>query len=71
MLEGGKSDDPEGGEATDGTGDDSRDFNADSPGFNPVLTPFQAKVAVVAACRAAIKGNNVQSLFKIIKLGEA
>jgi len=31
----------------------------------------QAKVQVVSACRTAIKNNNIQSLFKIIKTGDA
>jgi Bardet-Biedl syndrome 2 protein len=29
-----------------------------------------AKTRVVASCRAAIKSNNIQSLFKIIESGE-
>jgi len=35
------------------------------------LRAGQAKVQVVAACRAAIKSNNIPSLFKIIRVGEA
>jgi len=31
----------------------------------------QAKVQVVSACRGAIKNNNIQSLFKIIMMGDA
>ena len=31
----------------------------------------QAKVQVVSACRTAIKNNNIHSLFKIIKTGDA
>ena len=31
----------------------------------------QAKARIVSACRAAIKANNIHSLFKLFKTGQA